>query len=326
MPVEFVTGVMRVSSVGGPVKRKLVLALTVAAFVGVACSNSSSSSTPPVSGGGTFATAAECAKSATFLTPGTLTVGTDNPAYPPYFSGGAPKGSEWKINDPATGKGFESAVAYEVAKRLGFTPDQVTWAVVQFTQSYAPGTKPFDFDVNQISYKPKRAIAADFSDGYYDVTQAIVVVKGTPIAGATSVADLAAYKLAAPLGTTSYDVITNIIKPTSAPGVYQKLSDAVAALNAGQVDGIVVDLPTALYIADPYVQQVKNSIVVGQLANPAGSAPEHFGAVLPMGSSLTPCVNQAFAEMKADGTLQAITKTWLSDKTNVGTVPVLSGP
>ena len=306
-------------------KRKLVLALAVAAFTGVACSNSSSSSTPPVNGGGTFATAAECAKSAKFLTPGTLTVGTDNPAYPPYFQGGTESGSEWKFNDPATGKGFESAVAYEIAKRMGFTPDQVKWSFVQFTRSYAPGPKPFDFDVNQISYKPKRAVAVDFSDSYYDVTQAIVVVKGTPIAGATSVADLAAYKLAAPLGTTSYDVITNIIKPTSDPGVYQKLSDAVAALNAGQVDGIVVDLPTAVYIADPYVQQVKNSIVVGQLANPAGSSPEYFGAVFAKGSSLTPCVNQAIAEMKADGTLQAITKTWLSEKTNVGTVPVLSG-
>lgn len=326
VPVEFVTGEMRLLNLGGPVKRKLVLALAVAAFIGVACSNSSSSSTPPAGGGGgTFATAAECAKSATFLTPGTLTVGTDNPAYPPYFGGGTEKGSEWKFNDPATGKGFESAVTYEVAKRMGFTPDQVHWAFVQFTRAYAPGDKPFDFDVNQISYKPQRATAVDFSDSYYDVTQAIVVVKSTPIAGATSVADLAAYKLAAPLGTTSYDVITNTIKPTTQPGVYQKLSDAVAALNAGQVDGIVVDLPTALYIADPYVQQVKNSIVVGQLANPAGSTPEHFGAVLAKGSSLTPCVNQALAEMKADGTLQAITKTWLSDKTNVGAVPILSG-
>jgi polar amino acid transport system substrate-binding protein len=308
------------------VKRKFLLSLVVVASVAAACGTSSSTSAAGAGGSsGASATAADCAKNATLLAPGTLTVGTDNPAYPPYFGGGTQKGSEWKINDPATGKGFESAVGYEIASRMGFTPDQVTWAFVPFTKSYAPGDKPFDMDLNQISYKPQRAEAVDFSDSYYDVTQAIVAVKGTPIANATSVADLAAYKLAAPLGTTSYDVITNIIKPTSDPGVYQKLSDAVAALNAGQVDGLVVDLPTALYIADPYVQQVKNSIVVGQLANPAGSAPEYFGAVLPKGSSLTPCVNQALAEMKADGTLQDITKTWLSDKTNVGTVPVFSG-
>lgn len=309
-------------------KRKLVLALVVGVSLAASCAKSSTSTS--AAGGGTGsgaapATAADCVKNATFLADGTLTVGTDNPAYPPYFGGGTEKGSEWKFNDPATGKGFESAVAYEVATRMGFTPEQVTWAYVPFNRSYAPGAKPFDFDLNQISYKPQRAVAVDFSGSYYDVTQAIVVVKGTPIASATTVADLAGYKLAAPLGTTSYDVITNVIKPTSQPGVYQKLSDAVAAMNAGQADGLVVDLPTALYIADPYVQQVKNSMVVGQLANPAGSTPAYFGAVLPKDSSLTPCVNQALDEMKADGTLQAITKTWLSDKTNVGAVPVLSG-
>jgi polar amino acid transport system substrate-binding protein len=301
--------------------RKLLLGLVVLTIVAVACSKTTTT-TPASSGSPSIAqTAQQCAVSATFVKGGTLTVGTDNPAYPPYFQGGTTKGSEWQINDPSTGKGFESAVAYEIAKRMGFTPEQVAWMVVPFDQSYAPGKKSFDFDINQISYKPARAKAVDFSDSYYDVNQAIVAVKGTPITHATSVADLKPYSLAAPLGTTSYDTITDVIQPTKEAGVYNTLDDTVAALNAGTIDGIVVDLPTALYIADPYVQEAKNSVVVGQFPPPA-SGGEHFGTVQPKGSSLTACVNLALEEMKADGTLQALTTKWLSKKTNVGEVPV----
>ena len=302
--------------------RKIALSLVAFAFVLAACSDKTttgngSPSTSSSASATVAATAADCATGATFLSSGNLTVGTSEPAYPPYFGGGTPKGSAWTINDPTTGKGFESAVAYEVAKRLGFTSSQVTWAMVKFAQSYAPGTKPFDFDINEISYKPARAQAVDFSDSYYDLNQALVVVKGTPIASATSIADLKPYTLAAPLGTTSYDLITNVIVPDKDPGVYQTENDAVAAINAGQVDGLVVDLPTALYMTA--VGQVKNSTVLGQFANAAGATPEHFGMVFAKGSSLTPCVNLALAEMKADGTLQAITKEWLSTKTNVPT-------
>ena len=305
--------------------RKAIIGLAALALVGVACANSdntaagpSTSSSAPAS---TAMTAAECAQQATLVTPGSLTVGTDNPAYPPYFQGGSPKGSDWKFNDPTNGKGFESAVAYAVAENLGFTPDQVTWTVVPFAQSYAPGPKSFDVDINQISYLPARAQAVDFSDSYYDVNQALVAVKGTPITKATSVAELKGYVLGTQLGTTSYDYIQNVIQPTTQAAVYQKLSDAVAAINAGQIDGLVVDYPTAVYMADPYVQQVKNSVVVGQFPIPVGTTPEHFGMVLPKGSSLTDCVNMALEELKADGTLAAIQKDWLSDKTNVGTVP-----
>ncbi len=309
--------------------RRFLVAVSLLAVIAAACA---SNENPTVGGGsstptgstGAPATAADCASQnqGALVSSGTLTVGTDNPAYPPYFQGGGTKGTEWKINNPATGKGFESAIAYEVAKRMGFTPDQVTWTVVPFVQSYAPGEKHFDFDINQISYKPARAQAVDFSESYYDVNQALVAVKGTPITQATSISDLAQYTLAAPLGTTSYDYITNVIHAKA--GAYQKLSDTVAALNAGQVDGIVVDLPTALYIADPYVQEVKNSTVVGQFPNPPGSQPEYFGMVLAKGSPLTQCVNLALEAMKSDGTLAAITQKWLSEKTNVGTVPVFS--
>ncbi|MDP9185091.1 MAG: ABC transporter substrate-binding protein [Actinomycetota bacterium] len=302
--------------------RKALLAVAVFGLLGAACASSSTTSTPPA--GGTASTAAECAASATFVTDGTLTIGTDNPAYPPYFQGGAENGSEWKINDPNTGKGFESAVAYEIADRMGFSNDQVAWTVVKFAQSYAPGPKSFDFDINQISYSAKRATAVDFSESYYDVNQALVVVKGTPIAAATSLTDLQQYTLAAPLGTTSYDLITNYIQPTKDPGVYQTLADSVAALNAGQVDGLVVDYPTALYLADPYVQEVKDSTVLAQFPNDAVEGGEYFGTVQGKDSPLTPCINLALQEMKDDGTLDTITDEWLSKKTNVGEVPTFS--
>ena len=151
---------------------------------------------------------------------GKLTIGTDNPAYPPWFGGGEVKGSKWQINDPTTGKGFESAVAYAVAKQLGFPKSQVEWTYVPFNRSYAPGSKSFDFDINQISITPARAKVVDFSSPYYDVNQAIVVLKGKPIAKAKSVAALRKYKLGAQLGTTSYDFIKNTIKPSDSPAVF----------------------------------------------------------------------------------------------------------
>jgi polar amino acid transport system substrate-binding protein len=154
------------------------------------------------------------------------------------------------------------------------------------------------------------------------VNQALVAVKGTPVASATSVADLKDFTLAAPIGTTAYTYITDVIQPNKEPGAYHTLSDTVAALNAHQVDAMVVDLPTALYIADPYVQEVKNSVVVGQFSNPTGGTTDHVAMAFQKGNPLVDCVNQALAAMKADGTLAALQKEWLSQKTNVGTVPV----
>ncbi len=303
--------------------RKGIIALAAIGIVAVACSNSSSTSVGTSSSSSSVPqTAADCAANATLVSSGTLTVGTDNPAYPPYFQGGADKGSQWKINDPNNDKGFESAVAYEIADRLGFSSGEVQWIVVPFAQSYAPGPKNFDFDINQISYSAKRAQAVDFSDSYYDVNQAIVIRKDTPIANATGVADLAQYKLAAPLGTTSSDLIESYIGGT--PGTFQTLRDAVAAVNAGQADGLVVDYPTALYMADPFVQQVHDSTVLAQFPNDAVEGGEYFGTVQAKDSTLTPCIDQAIGEMRDDGTLQSITDTWLSKKTNVGVVPVWS--
>jgi|SRR5438093_7481918 len=304
-----------------------VLAFTaVAVLVLAGCSSGTSTtggSPTPSSSPSAAATAASCAKSATFTKSGVLTVGTDNPAFPPYFAGGETKAHKtWKFNDPFTGKGFEDAVAYEVAKRMGFTPDQVTWVVAPFAQTYKPGSKNYDFAIEQIDYSAKRARAVDFSDSYYDKARAVVARKGTPITKAKSIADLKPFKLATQIGTTDYDFIVNVIQPSKEPGAYNSLSDAVAAMNAHQVDGLVVDLPTALYMADPFVQEVKNSTVVGQFPPLPGDP--HFGMTFQKGSSLVACVDLALREMKADATLQSITTEWLSEKTNVGTVPVFA--
>ncbi len=247
------------------------------------------------------------------LTPGTLTIGTDNPAYPPYFAfnDDGSTTAPWKLGDPTNGMGFESAFAYALAERLGFTSDQVTWVYVPFSSSFKPGDKDFDLDVNQISYRPKRAEAVDMSDGYYFVNQAVVSVEGNPITDVTSIAGLADYRLGAQVGTTSYETITGSIKPTAPASVYDSTDQAISALKARQIDGIVVDLPTAFYMA---AAQLKHGVVVGQFELPDSADVEHFSAVLPKGSAITACVNAAIAAMTADGTLAAITQEWLSDK------------
>jgi polar amino acid transport system substrate-binding protein len=307
--------------------RRLLVAAASLAVLLAACANDNPSVGAQPSGTSAPAapaTAAACASqnASAFTSSGQLTIGTDNPAYPPYFAGGETKAhSEWKFDDPYTGKGFEDAVAYAVAERLGFAKGDVQWTVAPFGQTYKPGPKDYDFAIEQISYSPKRAQAVDFSDSYYDVNQALVSVEGDPITNAKSIADLKNFSIATQIGTTSYDFIKNVIKPNKEPGAYNSLSDSIAALNAGQIDAIVVDLPTALYIADPFVQEVKKGVVVGQFNTSAQG--EYFGMTFAKGSPLVPCVNQALAELKSDGTLQDITKTWLSKKTNVGTVPVL---
>jgi len=249
------------------------------------------------------------------IAPGTLTIGTDNPAYPPWFGGGSPKGSSWKINDPSTGKGFESAVAYAVAKRLGFGRSSVKWTYVPFAKAIAPGKKSFDFGINQVSYSPVRAKAVAFSASYYDVNQAIVVRKGTAIASVHSIAGLRPFKLGAQLGTTSYQYIVSKIKPSKQPAVYQKNDAAVEALKVKLIDGLVVDLPTAFYVT---AAQVPNSKILGQFPSPPGG--EHFGMIFHKGNPLVGCVNAALASLKKSGQLKRIQQTWLAKATGA---PVL---
>jgi polar amino acid transport system substrate-binding protein len=255
------------------------------------------------------------------LTAGSLTIGTDNPAYPPYFqvpaTGNAPK--PWQLGDPTNGQGFESAFAYALAAKLGFTKDQVTWTVVPFSNSYAPGKKPFDFYLAQVSYTAERATAVDLSDGYYFVAQSVVALTANPLAKVTTISGLKSFKFGAQVGTTAYDTIKNVIQPTTKISVYNDNDAAVKALQAKQIDGLVVDLPTAFYVTAAQIVDAKGNplaSIVGQFPVQAGPDAEHFSLVLAKGSPLTSCVDQAIGALKADGTLDQITTTWLSDKAN----------
>jgi polar amino acid transport system substrate-binding protein len=266
---------------------------------------------------GSTSTQAGCAKAdLTLVSPGQLTVATDNPAFPPWFGGGTPKGSTWKINDPTTGKGYESAVAYAVAKRLGFQANAVKWIVVPFEQLFKPGKAAFDFDVNQVSVTPQRKQSVTFSDSYYDTNQALVAIKGTPITKAKTLAELKKYKLGAQLGTTSYDYIVKNIKPDKQPAVYNTSNDVNSGLKTHAIDGIVVDLPTAFIITG--AEEVPNSVVVGRF--PAIGGKDHFGMVLAKGNELVTCLNKAISELKADGTLTQLQNKWISSAANA---PVL---
>ena len=242
-----------------------------------------------------------------------LTLATDNPAFPPWW-GGKP-GHDFETSDPYSGQGYESAVAYEVARRLGFKKSEVTWKAVPFVKSYAPGKKTFDFYMAQVSYNPVRARGVDFSNSYYFVNQAVAGIKGTAITKAKSLKALKPFTLGAAIGTTSYTYITRYIKPAEKPKVYDTNNDAVTALKNKQIDGLVVDFPSTGYITNV---QVPTSTVVGRL--PTKGTKERFGMVFQKGSSLDSCVNQALAAMRANGTLTRLEKRWLA-----GGAPLLKG-
>jgi len=242
-----------------------------------------------------------CAKdSLQTLTPGTLTIGTDSPAYEPWFVD----------DDPTNGEGYESAVAYAIAEQLGYPTDEVQWVTVPFNAVVSPGEKKFDFDVNQVSITEQRRKAVDFSSGYYDVRQTVITNAGSAIDGATSIADLADSTLGAQVGTTSYTAITETIGTSQAPAAFDTNDQAVQSLKNGQIDGIVVDLPTAYYMT---AVQLDKGKIVGQLPLPDGDV-EQFGAVLDKGSPLTDCVSQAVDALRVDGTLDQIASEWLEQQ------------
>jgi polar amino acid transport system substrate-binding protein len=295
-------------------KSLLAIAFAAVALAASACGSSSSSSSSTPTGGSTGQSCSPATNKT--LTANTLTIGTDNPAYYPYFSGGP--GHDWTgqfNNDPYKNKGFEDAVAYAVAKQMGYSPSQVKWAVTKFNQSFAPGPKNFDFYLAQVSIKPNRAQNVDFSAPYYAANQAVVAIKGTPITKATSLADLKPYKLGTQVGTTSYDYITQNIQPSQQAQAYNSTNDAIHALENGQIDGIVVDLPTAFYMT---AVQIPKSTIVGQFAPSPGG--DQWGLVVSKGSSLTPCVDQAMNALDSAGTLDQLRQTWLSEKASA---PVL---
>lgn len=240
------------------------------------------------------------------VTPGKLTIATGEPAYSPWVEN----------NDPASGKGFEAAVAYAVAGKLGFANADVVWVRSTFDAAVAPGAKDWDFNLQQFSITEERRKAVDFSSPYYTTAQAVVTLKGSPVSGATTVAELKSALLGAQTGTTSHRMLTETVAPTTAPSVFNNSQDTVQALKGGQVDAIVVDLPTALYLV---AAELDGGVVVGQFADTSGG--DQFGLVLPKGSALTAAVTGAVDALRADGTLDSLTKTWLSETVNV---PVLS--
>lgn len=256
--------------------------------------------------GGSEGTTASCEKDdLNLVQEGVLTIGTDEPSFPPWFDfdGG-----------PSTGTGFESAVAYAVAEELGFTPEEVEWVVVPFNNSFAPGEKDFDFDINQISITPERANVVDFSQGYYTASQAVVTMEdGAAAAG--SLADLKDLKLGAQTATTSLTAIRDDVQPTTDPLVFDTSDQAKQALLNGQVDALVFDLPTAFYIT---AAEIEGSTITGQFES--SEKPEEFGLLTEKDSGLASCLDEALTALEEDGTLAELEKTWLSD---VVSVPVL---
>jgi len=291
-------------------RRIMIAAAAVAIGTSLAaCGSSGSGSGSGGSGSGSStasAAAASCSKAAIgklLYQPGVLTVGTDKPVYPPWFIG----------NNPANGKGYESAVAYAIAKQLGFSKSQVKWAYEPFNNSYAPGPKKFDFDINEISVTPQRAQAVTFSDSYYDVQQALVALKGTPIVTKHAASDLKGYVYGDQVGTTSLAFINSQIQPSSPPRVFNTLNDVKQALQTHQIAALVTDTPTAQFISS---SEIKNSLMVGQFP----STGEHYGLLFTKGNPLVNCVNKALATLKSNGTLQSLQKQYLQVYLSVPTL------
>ena len=280
----------------------------LAASVGLAgcASESSSSSAASGTSSSASATTASCSNSAIqsqLYAKGMLTVATDKPVYPPWFVN----------NKPTNGQGYESAVAYAVAAQLGFKPSQVTWAYEPFNSSYAPGPKKFDFDINEISYSAARAQVVTFSDSYYDVQQALVALKSSPIVTKHSPADLKTYVYGDQVGTTSLQFINSQIQPTQTPKVFETLNDVKQALQTKQIAALVTDTPTAQFISS---SEIPGSVMVAQFP----STGEHYGLLFAKGNPLVTCVNKALATLKSNGTLAQLTTKYLKVYTSVPTI------
>lgn len=301
--VALVSAVVVAAALGlgacAPDKSSDSAANTAPAASGAATTSSGSAPSGSAPSSSTSPAAPACSPSTLkTLKAGTFTFGTDKPAYDPWFV----------KDDPTNGQGFESAVAYAVAKQLGYATSAVKWTSVSFNAAIAPGPKKFDADINEVSITAKRKKAIDFSTGYYDVTQAVIAIKGGKADGIKTLAGLKGLKLGAQVGTTSYDAITDQIKPTKTPAVYNTNDDAVQALKNGQIQGLVLDLPTAFYITSA---ELDNGEIIGQIPAAPGT-PEQFGLVLDKGSSLTSCVSRAVDALRAKGTLKALAHRWLS--------------
>ena len=308
---------------------KIILVLVALALVAAGCGDDDDATTTTAAAAGdttttaaaettttaaaettTTAAAAACAvESLELITPGTLTVATGEPAFPPWVG----TGDDATFDVPESGTGFESAVVYELATRLGFTEEQVVWVRTGFDEAVAPGPKSFDFNIQQYSINDERDEVVDFSVPYYVTTQALVTFEDSPFASAQSLADLADAKLGAQIGTTSLDFIDNVIQPNEKAAVYDTNVDAKSAMDAGQLDGIVVDLPTGFYIT---AVEIEGSIIAAAFAAESQD-PDQYGLLFAEGNALKGCIDSVLEEMKADGTLAALEEQWLTSGTGI---------
>ncbi|MBP1324795.1 polar amino acid transport system substrate-binding protein [Leucobacter exalbidus] len=232
------------------------------------------------------------------VTEGKLTIATGEPAYAP-----------WMIdNTPENGEGFESAVAYAVAEEMGYTAEDVVWIRTPFESAIAPGPKEFDLNMQQFSATPERENAVDFSSPYYVTTQAIVANAGSEAANAKSIKDLDGTVFGVASGTTSFTAAEKVFGDTAKVQVFNNLDDVVAALQNGNIDALVTDLPGAFYVRDA---QLDDGVIVGQLADEAG---DEFAFLLPKGSNLTKPVSDAVDTLREDGTLDELAAEWIADQ------------
>lgn len=280
---------------------KLLSVLMVLALVAVACGDDDATTT---SSSGPAAASCEIAD-LNLVTPGMLTVATGEPAFPPWV--GTPTGDNF--DEPDSGVGFESAVVYAVAEEMGFTADQVVWVRTGFDEAIGVGPKNFDFNIQQYTITAERDEVVDFSDPYYSNAQALVAFSDNDIVNATSFADLADARFGVQVGTTSLDYVENVIQPNTTVAVYDTNVDAKSALEANQIDGLVVDVATAYYIT---AVEIPGSVVVAAFGAPADQ-PDEFGMLFEEGNSLRDCVNVALAALRADGTLASLEEQWLVD-------------
>ena len=232
------------------------------------------------------------------LTDGKLTIATGEPAFSPWVEN----------NKPESGEGFEAAVAYAVAEELGFEDDDVVWVRTPFDTVIAPGPKNFDVNIQQFSITPERQEAVDFSSPYYVTSQGVLTVEGTAAAGATSLADLKDVKFGVAAGSNSAKIIEDQVAPTQEIGVFNSNDDAIAALTAGQIDAVVTDLPTVLYMAAAVLDK---GVVVGQFDTSEGG--DEYAFLLPKDSPLTSAVTDAVDTLREDGTLDELAQKWLTE-------------
>jgi polar amino acid transport system substrate-binding protein len=277
-------------------KRTVLIGFLVASLLLVGCAGQQGSGGSQEGGGGSEKSCD--VKNPPLFKEGVLTVATDKPAYPPWFEG-----------NPENYSGFEGEVANEVAERMDLP---VEWVVEPFNKSYAPGSKDYDFDINQITITPERERVVDFSDGYFDNAQGVLTLKDSPVADAQSISDLKDARLGAQVGTTGLEFINETIQPNEDAKVYDSTNDARSALQSGQIDAMVTDLVTTVYLRD---FEIDNSVVVGQYPRN-----EQFGMLFEQGNPMVGCVNQVLAKMKEDGTLRELEEEYLQQYLSVPTL------